>query len=399
MVAGIDGGGEPLRLSILGSTGSIGQSTLEVVRAHPGRFVIDTLAARSNIAQLAADAREFDARLAVSADDGRLDDLRAALAGSGVAVAAGKAAMVEAAGRPVDMVMAAIVGADGLEPTLAALGSGAAVALANKECLVCAGNLFMARAKKAGARVIPVDSEHSAIFQCFEQHNAAGVDRVTLTASGGPFRTRSLDELAGVTRAEALNHPNWSMGAKVTIDSATLMNKGLELIEAFHLFPVAVDQLDAVIHPQSIVHSLVSYVDGSVLAQMGVPDMKTPIAVALGWPQRIAAPVERLDLVALSKLTFEAIDRQRFPAVSLSLAALRAGGSATTVLNAANEVAVAEFLSQRIAFLAITQVVEAVLERAETEAMTADATDVAEIFAVDGWARRIAGELARQLQT
>ncbi len=385
-------------LTILGATGSIGQSTLDIVRHHRDRFAVDALVANANIAQLAADAREFGARLAVTADEGRLEELRDALAGSGIEAAAGERAVLEAAARPVDMVMAAIVGVAGLKPTLAAVEAGNTVALANKECLVSAGELFMRRAGEQGVQVVPVDSEHSAIFQCFERRNSACVERITLTASGGPFRERDLESLHEVTPEEALKHPNWDMGAKVTIDSATLMNKGLELIEAFHLYPVSAEQLDAVIHPQSIVHSLVSYVDGSTLAQLGVPDMRTPIACAMAWPERIEAPVARLDLVALGRLTFEAIDPERFPAPSLALAALKRSGNATTILNAANEVAVEAFLEGRLRFTGIVSLVMETLDAAEREGMLGGLRDLDDVWQADSYGRRRARELAPTLQ-
>jgi 1-deoxy-D-xylulose-5-phosphate reductoisomerase len=386
------------RIVLLGATGSIGQSTIDVIRANPDRFVVEALVGNSNIAALARDARALGAKYAVTADAARYDELKGLLAGSGVEAAAGEAAVLEAAGRPADIVMAAIVGASGLKPTLAAVRAGTTVALANKECLVCAGELFMAEAQGAGAAVIPVDSEHNAILQCLETHNIDDVDRITLTASGGPFRTTPLAELEKVGPETALRHPNWSMGPKVTIDSATLMNKGLEVIEAHHLFPVGLERLAVLVHPQSIVHSLVSYCDGSVLAQMGTPDMRTPIASALAWPGRIATKVERLDLARVASLTFEAVDHQRFPAVNLCRAALQRGGSATTILNAANEVAVAEFLSQRLGFRAITALVEATLTRAEGDAMVAPLRCLDDVWAADGYARRIAHELASGLQ-
>ncbi len=387
------------RLTILGSTGSIGQSTLDIVRRHPERFTIEALVANANIGRLAADAREFGARVAVTADESLLEPLREALAGSGIAAAAGEAAVLEAAARPVDMVMAAIVGVAGLKPSLAALEAGNTIALANKECLVSAGELFMGRARQLGVDVVPVDSEHSAIFQCFEPHNARQIEKITLTASGGPFRTRSLESLRNVTPQEALKHPNWDMGAKVTIDSATLTNKGLELIEAYHLYPVEAGQLDAVIHPQSIIHSLVSYVDGSTLAQLGMPDMRTPIACAMAWPQRISAPVARLDLVELGALTFEPVDAGRFPAPSLALAALEKAGNATTILNAANEVAVAAFLEGRIGFVRIVPLVAEVLERAGPDGVFGHLRDLDDVWAADAYGRQKARELARELQS
>jgi 1-deoxy-D-xylulose-5-phosphate reductoisomerase len=387
------------RITILGATGSIGQSTIDVIQANRARFIVEALVGNSNIAALARDARALGAKRAVTADAGRYGELKDLLAGSGVEAAAGEEAVLEAAGRPADIVMAAIVGASGLKPTLAAVRAGTTVALANKECLVCAGALFMAEARGANAAVIPVDSEHNAILQCLEMHNIDDVDRITLTASGGPFRTTPMAELERVRPETALRHPNWSMGPKVTIDSATLMNKGLEVIEAFHLFPVGLERLAVLVHPQSIVHSFVSYCDGSVLAQMGTPDMRTPIASALAWPGRIATPVERLDLARVASLTFEAVDHQRFPAVQLCRAALQRGGSASTILNAANEVAVDEFLSQNIGFPAITALVDATLSRAESDAMIAPLTTLDDVWAADGYGRRVARELARALRT
>lgn len=384
-------------LTLLGSTGSIGQSTLDVVRHHRGMFQIEALVGNRNIKQLAADAKEFGAAIAVTADAALFDDLTAALSGSGVDVAAGEAAVIEAAQRPVDMLVGAIVGAQGLKPTLAAIDQGTTVALANKECLVSAGDVFMQRAAKKGVPVIPVDSEHSAIFQCFETRNADTVDKVTLTASGGPFRTWKADRLKNVRTEDALNHPNWSMGNKITIDSATLMNKGLELIEAFQLFPIEHDQVDAVVHPQSIVHSFVSYIDGSVLAQLGMPDMRTPIALALAHPERMKAPVERLDLTKTADLTFEPIRHDVFPAVRLCLSSLARGGSATTILNAANEVAVAEFLSQRIGFLQITALVEETLSLAERDSAITSLGSLDDVWDADRYGRKTATELAQNL--
>ena len=381
------------RLTILGATGSIGQSTLDVVRQHPEAFAIEALVGNANIAQLAADAKTVGARLAVTADPARHRELKDALSGSGVKVAAGPAAVLEAAARPVDQVMAAIVGVAGLEPTLAAVEAGNTVLLANKECLVSAGELFMARARQLRVDVVPVDSEHNAIMQCFERDNAAAVEKITLTASGGPFRDRPLRALARVTPEEALKHPNWDMGAKVTIDSATLMNKGLELMEAYHLYPVAVEQLDAIIHPQSIVHSLVSYADGSLLAQLGTPDMRTPIAVALAWPRRLKTNVQRLDLAALGSLTFQPIDEERFPAPKLALATLKRGGNAGAILNAANEVAVEAFLRRALPFTGIVELVERVLEAAEQAGAIAPLAGIDDVRAADSFGREQARAL------
>ena len=386
------------RLTILGATGSVGQSSLDVVRHQRERFDVQALVANNNVQQLAKDAREFGAAIAVTANPALYEDLKTALAGTGIEAAAGDDAVVEAGARPADLVMAAIVGARGLRPTLAAIRAGANIGLANKECLVSAGTLFMDLAGRAGVDVLPVDSEHSAIFQCLEQDNARAIDKITLTASGGPFRQMALKDIAKATPQQALNHPNWSMGAKISIDSATMMNKGLELIEAFHLFPVTLDDIDIVVHPQSIVHSFVSYIDGSVLAQMGVPDMRTPIAFALAWPERMAAPVERLNLAQVGTLTFEQVDDERFPAIGLCRSAVRRGGNATTILNAANEIAVAEFLSQKIGFMQITSLNEACLSRAERDGMIAALNSVDDVWAADEYGRTIAGELARRLQ-
>jgi 1-deoxy-D-xylulose-5-phosphate reductoisomerase len=384
-------------LTILGSTGSIGQSTVDIVRHHRERFTVEALVANRNIAQLAADAREVNAKLAVTADDSLLDDLKAALAGSGIEAAAGQQAVIEAATRPVDMIMGAIVGADGLRPTLAAVEQGTTIALANKECLVSGAEVFTAAAKKFNAAIIPVDSEHSALFQCFEDHNTQHVDRLTLTASGGPFRTWSKQQLEAATLQSALKHPNWSMGQKVTIDSSTLMNKGLEFIEAFHLFPVELEKIDVVVHPQSIIHSYVSYVDGSVIAQLGMPDMRTPIAYAMAYPDRVKAPVERLDLAKIATLTFEPVDAERFPAVDLARDCLARGGNATTILNAANEIAVAAFLKEQLRWVDITRLVAETVQQAEREGMIVSMSSLDDVWAADSYARSKAGELAAKL--
>jgi 1-deoxy-D-xylulose-5-phosphate reductoisomerase len=354
--------GEPRQVTILGSTGSVGCNTVELLAAAPEDYAVEALVAQRNVQRLAEQARQLRARFAVVADETRYPALKAALAGSGIEVAAGAAAVVEAAARPADWVMAAIVGAAGLAPTLAAVRRGAMVALANKEVLVCAGALVTAEARRHGARLLPVDSEHNAIFQVFDAAQRHAIERIVLTASGGPFRERSRAAMAAVTPAEAVAHPNWRMGAKISVDSATMMNKGLEVIEAHHLFDLESEQVEVVVHPQSVVHGLVYYKDGSVLAQLGSPDMRTPIANALGWPDRIAAPSPRLDLAQLARLTFEAPDPERFPALRLARAALAAGGGAPTVLNAANEVAVAAFLDSRIGFLDIADIVERCLE-------------------------------------
>jgi 1-deoxy-D-xylulose-5-phosphate reductoisomerase len=352
----------PRRVSVLGSTGSVGCSTLDLVERHPERFRVVALAAGSNAASLAEQAIRTRAEFAAVADPTSWPALKAALAGTGIEAAAGADAVDEAARRDTDWTMAAIVGAAGLAPTLTAVRQGRVVALANKEALVCAGALFAAEARAAGATILPVDSEHNAIFQVFETERRAAIEKIILTASGGPFRTLSSAAMAAKTPEEAVAHPNWSMGLKISIDSATMMNKGLELIEAHHLFAMPEDRIDILVHPQSVVHSLVAYVDGSVLAQLGSPDMRIPIAYALAWPDRMMAPTPRLDLAALSQLTFEAPDPIRFPALRLARDALRAGGSAPVVLNAANEEAVTAFADRRIGFTEIASVVEAVLE-------------------------------------
>jgi len=381
--------GNPKRVTILGSTGSIGRSTVDLLQREPERFAVEALTAQSNVTLLAEQARLLRARLAVIGDEGRLPELRERLAGSGVEVAAGRAALIEAAGRPVDWVMAAIVGAAGLEPTLAAVRRGAVVALANKETLVCAGDLVMAEAARCGATILPVDSEHNAIFQVFDFKAPESVDRIILTASGGPFRTLNLAEMREATPAQAIAHPIWSMGAKISVDSATLMNKGLELIEASFLFPVPEDRIEVLIHPQSVVHSLVAYLDGSVLAQLGTPDMRTPIAFTLAWPSRMAAPAARLDLAAVAKLTFEVPDSARFPALNLARRALQSGGGAPTILNAANEVAVEAFLSGRIGFLDIARIVEQTLARVNRRPLA----NLEEVRDADGAARRHAAHV------
>jgi 1-deoxy-D-xylulose-5-phosphate reductoisomerase len=381
----------PCQLTVLGATGSIGQSTFDLVARNPQAFDIVAVTAQCHVHELAELAIRFQAKTAVIGDAALFGDLREALSGTSIKVGAGPEALVEAACEPADCVMAAIVGAAGLKPTYAALANGRRIALANKECLVSAGDVFTREVARTGAELLPVDSEHSAAFQALAGADADAIDKIVLTASGGPFRTWSKLELASVTPEQALKHPNWSMGAKVTIDSATLMNKGLELIEAFHLFPVGADQLDCVVHPQSIVHCLVSYKDGSVLAQMAPPDMRTPIAVALAWPKRMAAPTEKLDLARLGSLTFEAPDMERFPALRVARAALARGHTAPAVLNAANEIAVAAFLNGRLKFLDIAAVVEDTLNTAEQQGWIRAAAGLDDILAVDAAARRLAG--------
>jgi 1-deoxy-D-xylulose-5-phosphate reductoisomerase len=385
--------GAKRRVTILGSTGSVGQSTLDVIRHHGDRFALEALVAGKNVDGLIRDARAFRPRIAVIADDAGYAALRDGLAGTGIEVAAGDAAVVAAAERPVDILMAAIVGAAGLAPTLAALERGTTVAFANKEVLVSAGDLVMQTVARTGARLLPVDSEHNAIFQVFETEGRAAIDKILLTASGGPFRTWTAAAMATATPAQAVAHPNWSMGAKISVDSATMMNKGLELIEAHYLFALPEPQIEILIHPQSVIHSAVVYCDGSVLAQLGSPDMRTPIAYALGWPERLAVPVAKLDLVALGGLTFEAPDETRFPALRLARQALRAGAGAPTLLNAANEVAVAAFLAHRLPFGAIADVVARVLETVPGHVPA----NLEAVLALDNAARREAESFVRQL--
>ncbi|HXF52575.1 MAG TPA: 1-deoxy-D-xylulose-5-phosphate reductoisomerase [Hyphomicrobiaceae bacterium] len=380
----------PRRITVLGATGSIGMNTLDLIARNPDRFEVVALTAQSQVAKLAELARAHRARLAVIGDERLYSELKRLLAGSGVRAAAGQAELIEAAAYEADCVVAAMVGAAGLAPTLAAARQGRRLALANKECLVTAGTVFMAAVRSAGTELIPIDSEHSAAFQALAGSDPSTIEKMTLTASGGPFRTWDRARLARATPEEALRHPNWTMGPKVTVDSATLMNKGLELIEAYHLFPVGADQLDVVVHPQSIVHCLVSYRDGSVLAQLSCPDMRTPIALSLAWPSRMPTPTRRLDLVTLGSLTFEAPDEERFPSLGLARAALARGGSAPAVLNAANEVAVAAFLGRSIGFLDIPRAVATCLELAEGRGLIIEPRSLDDVLAAEAEARQLA---------
>ena len=373
---------------VLGSTGSIGCSTVDLISRHRESFQVVALVANRNVERLAEQAKALGARRAVVADASCYGALCDALAGTGIEAGAGDAAVVEAAAMPADMVVAAIVGAAGLAPTLAAVREGRAVALANKESLVCAGKLVMGEAKRHGATILPVDSEHNALFQVFEAANAAQVEKVILTASGGPFRTWSKAEIAVATPEAALRHPNWTMGARITIDSASMMNKGFELIEAFHLFPLEADQLDVLVHPQSTVHGLVQYCDGSLLAQLGAPDMRTPIAHCMAWPQRIEVPTRRLDLAELGTLTFERPDTERFPAMALARQALQNGQGATVFLNAGDEIAVAAFLEKRIRFGDIVPVVERTIEAAERAGELVEPDSLEAALALDAIGRR-----------
>lgn len=381
--------GAPRRVTILGSTGSVGTQTIDLVARDPGAFAVEALTANRNVALLAKQAKALNARLAVVADPACYAELKAALSGTGIEAAAGPQAVVEAAARTdADWVMAAIVGAAGLEPTLAAVRRGASVAFANKEVLVCAGALMMEEVKAHGATLLPVDSEHNAIYQVFDFKHPQRVRRLILTASGGPFRTKDRAFMATATREQAVAHPTWDMGAKISVDSATLMNKGLELIEARFLFDMPEDRIDVLVHPQSVIHSMVEYVDGSVLAQLGTPDMRIPIAYTLAWPDRMETPAQRLDLSKARELTFEEPDLDRFPALRLARAALQSGGGAPTILSAANEVAVEAFLDRRIGFLDIERVVEATLEALPHQRLG----DLEAVRATDAQARRVAAE-------
>jgi 1-deoxy-D-xylulose-5-phosphate reductoisomerase len=382
------------RVTILGSTGSVGRNTVDLIMQAPGRFAVEALTANRNVTLLAEQARQLQARLAVVAHESCYGALKQALAGSGIEAAAGAAGLIEAGERPADWVMAAIVGFAGLPPTLAAARRGAAVALANKEALVCAGNVLLDAVRSSGARLLPVDSEHNAIFQCLDEANRSAVERLILTASGGPFRTWTLEQMAQASPAQAVAHPNWDMGAKISVDSATMMNKGLELIEAHHLFDMPDARIDIVVHPQSVIHSMVEYADGSVVAQLGDKDMRVPIAHALAWPRRMKTRVARLDFAKLSALTFEAPDPERFPALRLAREALQVGGCLPIILNSANEIAVESYLSSQISFLDIMRVVTDVVDRVGGRFGAGDApSSFDDICAVDDQARAEARRL------
>lgn len=384
-------------VSILGATGSIGTSTLDLLLRQPDRYRVEAVTAQRNAQALAKTAIALGARFAAISDAAAYDDLKSALSGSGIAAAAGDQAVIEAASRPADWVMGAISGAAGLAPTMAAVERGATVAIANKECLVCAGALFMRRAKAQGTTILPVDSEHNALFQAMAAGHRSDVRRLILTASGGPFRTWSAEAVRNATPEQALRHPNWSMGAKVTIDSATLMNKGLELIEAHHLFQMPPQDIDVYVHAQSIVHGIVEFRDGSFIAQLGAPDMRIPISHCLAFPERIDEPARRLRLEEMANLTFEPPDLVRFPALRLARTAIEEGGAAPTVLNAANEVAVAEFLAGRLGFAAIPSLVEATLDAAARKGMVREPASVEEALSIDRSAREIAGALKQSV--
>jgi 1-deoxy-D-xylulose-5-phosphate reductoisomerase len=372
------------KIAILGATGSIGKSTLDLIERNPDRFEVAAVTAATNVEALANVAHRTGAKLAVVADEDRLDDLQELLVGTDCRAAAGEAGLIEAAVADVDLVIAAIVGCAGLKPVMAAVEAGRTVALANKEALVTAGALMTDAASASGATLLPIDSEHNAIFQCIAGNNSQDIARLILTASGGPFRTASAETIRSATPAQAVAHPNWSMGAKISVDSATLMNKGLELIEAHYLFGLPSARIDILIHPQSVIHSMVEFVDRSVLAQLGSPDMRIPIAYALAWPERMETPAQPLDLATIARLDFEAPDLERFPALKLARQALEAGGAAPIVLNAANEIAVASFLAEEIRFADIVRVVEDLLIASKFDAPAS----IGDVLEIDGVTRK-----------
>ena len=384
-------------VTILGATGSIGASTIDLINHEPDRYRVEAVTASRSAGALASLARQIGARFAAVADASAYGELKEALFGTGIDTGAGESAIIEAAQRPAEWVIGAITGAAGLKPTLAAAERGAIIALANKESLVCAGGMFMRCAAAAGATILPVDSEHNALFQAMRGSRRQDVRRIILTASGGPFRTADAQTIKSATVEQALNHPNWSMGRKITVDSATLMNKGLEVIEAHHLFGLPAAQIDVLIHPQSIVHSLVEFCDCSVIAQLGTHDMRIPIAYCLAWPERLASPAPRLDLARIATLTFEEPDEERFPALRLARNALNAGGGAPTVLNAANEVAVAAFLGHGLPFGGIPALVEAALEAAVSRNWTKEPQCIEEALFIDHDTRSVAHALLPEI--
>lgn len=384
----------PRRVTVLGSTGSIGKSTVDLLAYHRNDYVVESLTAHKNVALLAAQARQLGAAQAVIGDESLYQDLKNALSGTGIEAAAGDTAVAEAAARPADWIMAAIVGTAGMLPTLKAIEQGTTVALANKESIVSAGQFMLAAVEKSGATLLPVDSEHNAVFQVFDAEQCAGIARIILTASGGPFLRRSRAELAGITPAEAVKHPNWAMGAKISVDSATMMNKSLEIIEAAYLFNLKDEYIDVLIHPQSTVHSMVEYVDGSILAQMGAPDMRTPIAYTLGWPKRVKTTGQTLNLNNSFNFSFEPIDVERFKAVNLARNAYRSGAGYPTVLNAANEIAVEAFLAGRLRFDRIEDVSAEALQKQ----LIGRISGLEDILALDVETRRLAEKIVETLQ-
>jgi 1-deoxy-D-xylulose-5-phosphate reductoisomerase len=380
-------------ITILGSTGSIGCNTLDLISRNRDDYDVLVLTAHKNVQKLAEQAIAFNVEMAVIADENLYEDLKLALSGTNIIAASGQDALNEAADVPAEWVMSSIVGAAALKPTLSAIRRGATIALANKECLVCAGDLMMDKVKEYGATILPVDSEHNAIFQIFDFKNHKQVEKISLTASGGPFLNLSLEEMASITPDQAIKHPNWSMGSKISVDSATMMNKGLELIEAYYLFPVDKHQLDIIIHPESIIHSMVTYIDGSVLAQLGSPDMRTPISYALGWPKRLKTPVKKLDLTEIGQLNFIKPDELKFPALNIARQVLQIGGSAPTILNASNEIAVCAFLDGKIRFLDIAKIVEETLNKIANHTMTS----LEDVHEVDENARKVSAELINEI--
>lgn len=385
---------EQRRVTVLGSTGSIGKSTVDLLLHHRDAYVVEALTAHKNVSLLAEQAVKLGAAQAVIGDESLYADLKSALSGTGVEAAAGEAAVADAASRPADWIMAAIVGTAGMLPTLRAIEQGKTVALANKESIVSAGDFMLAAVKKSGATLLPVDSEHNAVFQVFDTEQREGIARIILTASGGPFLRRNRAELAGITPAEAVRHPNWAMGAKISVDSATMMNKSLEIIEAAYLFNLKDKFIDVLIHPQSTVHSMVEYVDGSILAQMGAPDMRTPIAYTLGWPKRVKTTGQCLDLSNSFNLSFEPIDINRFISVSLAREAYRAGAGYPTVLNAANEIAVEAFLAGKLRFDRIEEVSAQALQKQPVERISG----LEDILALDTATRHLAQKIIQALQ-
>ncbi|MGI9381215.1 MAG: 1-deoxy-D-xylulose-5-phosphate reductoisomerase [Methyloligellaceae bacterium] len=381
------------RISILGATGSVGQNTLDLIGRNRDKFSVVALTAQTNVEKLAELSINHNAEFAVIGDDKAYSSLKSALAGTKVEAAAGREALIHAASLSADWTMAAIVGAAGLQPTLAAIRQGNTVALANKECLVCAGNLFMNEVSSASANLLPVDSEHSAIFQSTQSSNIGEIDKITLTASGGPFLNWPAEDIQNAQPEDALRHPTWSMGAKISIDSATMMNKGLELIEAFHLFPVVPSQLEILVHPESIVHGLVSYRDGSVLAQLGTPDMRTPIAYSLAWPNRMETPTERLDLAKIGQLTFFKPDENKFPCLRIAREILEEGAFGGVALNAANEIAVEAFLNRTLSFAAIPKLIESVLNQMHADSPPRSLSTIEEVLVIDEESRKLAQSL------
>ncbi|MGJ8532482.1 MAG: 1-deoxy-D-xylulose-5-phosphate reductoisomerase [Alphaproteobacteria bacterium] len=388
----------PKTITLLGATGSVGDSVLSVISAQPNRFKLHAVVAKNSAAKLAKIAISVGAKTAVLAEVGELSALRSALAGTGIQCAAGPEAVEAVATEPVDLVVAAIVGAAGIRPTWAALKAGNQIALANKECMVSAGNLFMSEARRQNKPILPMDSEHNAIWQVFDEGNKTAIEAVTITASGGPFRTWSQEQISSATPQQALKHPIWEMGSKITIDSASLMNKGLELIEAKHLFDLEVEQLRVLVHPQSTIHGLVHYSDGSVLAQLGCADMRVPVSYCLNWPSRGTSPAPKLDFSTITALTFEPADLERFPCLQLAYDAMSAGGAATCALNAANEIAVAAFLNEKIPFGGIAHIVDTVLQQTVKETGSTEFENIDQAIESDRIARDRASKYLQQKQ-